>query len=82
MAESSLAIDRGHKATLYAGPASVEYWIVNLVDRTLEVHREPCAAPETAAGWRYREVRSLGPDETVSPVAAPGARIPVADLLP
>ena len=82
VAESSLAIDRGHKATLYARAGILEYWIVNLVDRTLEVHREPFAAPETAAGWRYGDVRSLGPGETVSPVAAPGARIPVADLLP
>lgn len=57
-------------------------WIVNLVEGTLEVHREPVATPETAAGWRYQEVHSLGPDETVAPVAAPAARIRVADLLP
>jgi Uma2 family endonuclease len=82
VAESSLGIDRGRKATLYARAGIPDYWIVNLVDRTLEIHREPVAAPETAAGWHYAEVRALGPDETVSPVAAPGARIPVADLLP
>jgi Uma2 family endonuclease len=82
VAESSLGIDRGRKATLYARAGIPDYWIVNLVDRTLEIHREPVAAPETAAGWHYAEVRSLGPGETVSPVAAPGARIPVADLLP
>ena len=58
------------------------YWIVNLVERTLEVHREPVATPETAAGWRYLEVRSLGRAETVAPVAAPAARVRVADLLP
>jgi Uma2 family endonuclease len=82
VAESSLGIDRGHKATLYARAGIVDYWIINLVDRTLEVHREPVAAPETAAGWRYADIRSLNPGEMVSPVAAPGARIAVADLLP
>jgi hypothetical protein len=46
------------------------------------VHREPVATPETAAGWRYLEIRSLGPDATIAPVAAPAARIRVADLLP
>ena len=82
VAESSLAIDRGYKATLYARAGIVEYWIVNLVDRALEVHRAPTATPETAAGWSYAEIRSLGPGDAVSPVAAPGARIPVVDLLP
>lgn len=82
VAESSLVIDRGYKATLYARAGITDYWIVNLVDRVLEVHREPAAAPETPAGWRYAEIRSLGPADIVSPVAAPGARIPVADLLP
>src|SRR5687768_13798213 len=82
VAESSLGIDRGRKATLYARAGIPDYWIVNLVDRTLEIHREPVAAPETAPGWHYAEGRSLGPGETVSPVAAPGARIPVVDLLP
>jgi Uma2 family endonuclease len=82
VAGSSLGIDRGHKATLYARAGIVDYWIVNLVDRTLEVHRQPVAAPETAAGWRYADIRSLNPGEMVSPVAAPGARIAVADLLP
>ena len=82
VAGSSLGIDRGYKATLYARAGIADYWIVNLVARTVEVHRQPVGAPETPAGWRYAEIRSLGPGETVSPIAAPGARIAVADLLP
>src|SRR5919201_1159389 len=35
----SLAFDRQHKASLYARAGRPEYWIVNLVDRVLEVHR-------------------------------------------
>lgn len=82
VAESSLSLDRGRKATLYARAGIQDYWIVNLAEGALEVHREPVATPETAAGWRYLEIRSLGPDATVAPVAAPAARIRVADLLP
>ena len=33
-------------------------------------------------GWRYRAVERLSPPATVTPLAAPAARIPVADLLP
>lgn len=59
-----------------------DYWIVTLVDRVLEVYREP--APDSSApyGWRYRSVASLGAEAVASPLAQPTARIPVADLLP
>jgi len=82
VAESSLATDREHKGSLYARAGIGDYWIVNLVDRVLEVYREP--APESAApfGWRYRSVTTLGPEASAEPLAAHGARIPVADLLP
>jgi hypothetical protein len=59
-----------------------EYWIVNLVDGALDVHREPQPAADAAYGWVYRSVDILRPPATVTPVAAPGARIPVAGLLP
>jgi len=82
VADTSLAFDREHKSSLYARARLPEYWIVNLVDRVLEVHREP--APDSAAqfGWAYRVVLTLGPDEHVTPLAAPTARILVADFLP
>jgi len=41
VAESSLAYDRREKALLYARAGIAEYWIVNLAERRLEVHREP-----------------------------------------
>jgi Uma2 family endonuclease len=43
VAESSLARDRGLKQRLYAECGVPEYWIVNLVDRRIEVHVEPSA---------------------------------------
>jgi len=82
VADSSLALDREHKGSLYARARLPEYWIVNLVDRILEVHREPGLDAGAQYGWAYRVVLRLGPDEHVTPLAAPTARIPVADLLP
>jgi len=40
--------------------------------------------PDGAApfGWRYGRTVALGPDQGVSPLAAPAASILVADLLP
>jgi hypothetical protein len=59
-----------------------EYWIVNLVDGALELYRDPHPSGDAAYGWVYRSVDVLRPPATVTPVAAPGARIAVANLLP
>src|SRR5689334_24466599 len=41
VAFSGLAVARGRKARAYARAGIADYWIVNLVDRVLEVYREP-----------------------------------------
>jgi Uma2 family endonuclease len=82
VARPSLAFDREHKASLYARAGRPEYWIVNLVDRMLEVHREPVPSPATPYGWDYSAVEVLGPGDHIHPLAAPTARIAVAELLP
>ena len=82
VADSSLASDRAWKGSLYARAQVPEYWIVNLVDRELEVHRDPRPAVEAAFGWRFTRIRRLSSGETVTPLGAPKARIAVADLLP
>ena len=66
---------------LYARAGIADYWIVNLAERRLEVYREP--APDAAApfGWRYRSVIVPDREAVVSPLAAPVARVRVADLL-
>jgi Uma2 family endonuclease len=81
VSESSLALDRDHKGSLYARALLGDYWIVNLVDRVLEVYREP--GPDRAApfGWRYRSAEMLGREAVVTPLARPSARIRVLDLL-
>lgn len=82
VAESSLAMDRQHKGSLYARAGLADYWVVNLIDRVLEVYREPVPDAEAPFGWRYASYERLGPTQMVAPVALPGARIRVADLLP
>ncbi len=82
VADSSLRLDRRLKNGLYARAGLPEYWIVNLVDGALEVHRAPQRAADASSGWRYRSVEILRPPTTVTPLAAPHARIAVADLLP
>jgi Uma2 family endonuclease len=82
VAETSLAFDREHKGNLYARARIPDYWIVNLVDRVLEVYREPTPSADAAYGWRFSTLLRLTAADAVSPRAAPQARIPVADLLP
>lgn len=79
VAKTSLGLDRTLKARVYAKAGVADFWIVNLVDRLLEVHRDP---ERSGREWRYRSVQSVAPDGELSPLAAPGSRIRVADLLP
>jgi Uma2 family endonuclease len=82
VSETTLRYDRRHKGGLYARVAIEDYWIVNLVDRHLEVYRTPI--PDTAHPYRFRyaDVNILSPADYATPLAAPQARILVADLLP
>lgn len=82
ISDSSLRVDRRFKTGLYARALLQEYWIVNLVDEVLEVHRDPGADAEAEFGAAYRRVEVLRPPATITPLAAPTARIAVADLLP
>jgi len=81
-AESSLGVDRERKGSLYARAGLEDYWVLNLVDRVLEVYREP--APDSAApfGWRYTRREVFDASARVTPLAAPGSSIPVSRLLP
>jgi Uma2 family endonuclease len=82
VARSRIALDREHKGSLYARAGIADYWIVNLQDRRLEVYRQPVADPAAPFGWRYAQVMTIGPEGAASPLAARGASVPVADLLP
>ncbi len=79
---ASLAFDREHKGSLYARACVLNYWIVNLVDRVLEIYRDPTPSAEAPYVWRFSTRLRLGAAEVVTPLATPEARISVTDLLP
>ena len=82
VADDSLPRDRARKGSLYARAGIADYWIVNLREAVLEVYREPVRSARSRHGWRYVRVERLGARAIVSPLAAPRARVRVADLLP
>jgi Uma2 family endonuclease len=82
VAETSLAWDRAEKGSLYARAGIADYWIVNLVDRVIEVYRAPVRDPSAPHGWRYGWTATFAPLAIVSPLGVPGALVPVAALLP
>lgn len=81
VAETSGGFDRRQKSSLYARGGLEDYWIVDVVDRLLEVHRDPVPDPSAPYGWRYRSVASFVPPAVVALLALPSARVAVADLL-
>jgi Uma2 family endonuclease len=74
VAATSLPVDRDIKSAIYAACGVPEYWIVNLVERTVEVH----TAPEQAA---YREKSTKRRGDVLQPRAFPGIQLAVADIL-
>jgi Uma2 family endonuclease len=82
VSDTSLSYDRKVKAHLYAQAGITDYWIVNLVNRQLEIHRQPGPDPARKGRFAYADVTIVPATETASPLAAPGAVIAVADLLP
>jgi Uma2 family endonuclease len=80
VADTTLFRDTTIKAEVYAESGIPDYWVLDLENRRLLVFRDP--APIAAGGHSYRTHQTLGPADTVSPLAAPTATITVADLLP
>jgi len=75
VSESSLALDREHKGSVYARARVADYWIVNLVDRVLEVYREPIGDQAAPFGWRISLDRSARAQRVRRP-ARRGGRSP------
>jgi Uma2 family endonuclease len=82
VAESSLAAARGTKAALYARAGIADYWFLNLVDRVLEVCRDPVTMATESAGWGYRDVTVLHTGASIAPLARTDVPVEVASLLP
>jgi Uma2 family endonuclease len=81
IADTTLRGDREAKGPMYAAAAVPVYWIVNLVDRCVEVYTDPTGPADEAA---YRRRRDYSPEQAV-PLIFDGAEhgsILVRDLLP
>ncbi len=75
VSDSSLAFDLTIKAALYARARIMEYWVLDVNERRLIVHRDPTAG-------RYASVTVYRENETVSPLTAPQAEFRPADAFP
>lgn len=75
VAESSIQKDRGIKTGLYAAAGIPEFWLVNLIDRTVEVYTRPAAG-------RYGVADTLDITGILISERFPDLRIPVREILP
>ena len=81
ISDSTLRYDRGKKAGIYAKYGILDYWIVNLMERHIEVLRAPVEDAGHPFGYRYASVTFARKGETIQPLAEASA-IRVDDLLP
>lgn len=82
VSDTSVGYDQSDKASLYAAAGIADYWIINLVDRLVQVRRRPLPDSSQAYGHRYADETTFRPGATIAPLAAPQSQIAVADLLP
>jgi hypothetical protein len=73
VADSSLRSDREFKAPLYARNGVRDYWLVNVVDREIEVFRDP-------AGNGYVTHLVARGSDAIAPLALPARRVRVAAI--
>ena len=73
VAESSLAYDRSTKLRLYAAAGIPEYWVVDCVAESVEVHRTPDAGG-------FRGVSSVAGTGTVAVQAFPDVTLTLAEI--
>lgn len=75
VADTSLDFDRETKRSLCAEAGIVEYWIANLVDQCVEVHRQP--RPDGS----YAVVQIARPGQQIEIEALPGVIVSVDQLM-
>jgi Uma2 family endonuclease len=80
VADSSLAEDQGEKLQAYAAAKVIMYWIVNLIDRRVEVYTGPRGGNNPI----YKRQANYGPGDEVPLIIRDRelGRIPVNELLP
>lgn len=76
VADTTLRFDRTTKARVYAHASIEEYWIVNLTNEQIEIHRQPLLN----SGYAEKKIAKRG--EKITPLCVPSATIHVDDMLP
>ena len=74
VADSSLNFDQNEKLHLYARHNIPEYWVLNLIDSTLEVYREP-------SGEQYAQKTTLRTGDSLTLTQLPEITVKVAEIL-
>lgn len=82
VSDSTLKYDQTDKASLYASLGIQDYWIINLVESTLEIRRQPIPRASARFGFDYAQTQILTPGQSASPLVAPDFSVKVEDLLP
>ena len=72
ISDTTLAFDRITKAGLYARAGISDYWVLDVANHQLYVHRFP-------DGGRYTQVEVYNESESVAPLAAPNSPFPVGE---
>ncbi len=73
IADSSLGLDLGRKASKYASYGIVEYWVVDVNARLTHVLSDPDAGA-------YRDIRPVPLDQPLTPLRLPQLRLVISDL--
>jgi Uma2 family endonuclease len=81
VSDSSLTYDRGRKASAYARHGITDYWIINLVDRQVEIHRGPILDALHRFKFRYERIQVLKSGQSIAPLAL-DVPVDIANLLP
>jgi Uma2 family endonuclease len=81
VADTTLAGDRTDKGRIYARAGISCYWIVNIVDRQVEVYTVP-SGPTVSPAYTQRQDFRIGDDVMLTLDGIVAATIPVRELLP
>lgn len=80
VADSSLLIDRHDKGSIYARANLPLYWVVNVVDRVIEVYSQPAGTDEAAA-YGQRDDFAVGSSVPVVLDGVTVGTVAVADVM-
>jgi Uma2 family endonuclease len=70
VSDSSLLFDLGRKLDLYASSGIPEYWVVDVEDKSIHIHRSP-------AGKAYNDTAKVTAGATVTPLEAPACQLAI-----